>query len=227
MGNLTGMLSNSNQAGASEAIRSRDNHKLNPRRFMKKLSAILFSLSVPLALFNAGCQATHEHMHGSADAHGAAWAAVKQAVAVIQPTAGNQCKGTVRFTQMDGQVKVVADLSGLTPNQKHAIHIHQFGDISAPDGTSAGGHYNPEGFPHGLPPAPMRHAGDLGNLQADAAGNAHDELTVDNISIAGMKNPIIGRAIVVHAKPDDGGQPTGNAGGRIGDGVIGIAKSAP
>jgi Cu-Zn family superoxide dismutase len=64
----------------------------------------------------------------------------------------------------------------------------------------------------------------LGNVQADSEGKAHYEITVENISILGQKNPIIGRAVVVHAKPDDGSQPVGNAGARIGCGVIGVAN---
>ena len=149
----------------------------------------------------------------------------KQAVAVLNPSQGNKCQGTVRFTEEGSSVKVVADLQGLTPGQKHAMHIHQFGDCSAPDGMSAGGHYNPEGHQHGLPEKDMRHAGDLGNVQADDQGKAHHELTVNNISIAGVKNPILGRAVIVHAKPDDGGQPVGNAGGRIACGAIGVANT--
>jgi len=156
--------------------------------------------------------------------HGEAWASVTQAVAVLHATAGNKAHGVVRFTQEGDSVKVVAHVEGLAPGQKHAIHVHEFGDCSAPDGTSAGGHYNPEGHQHGLPEKPMRHAGDLGNLQADSSGHAHLEITVNNISIAGMKNPIIGRGVIVHAQVDDGGQPVGNAGARIACGVIGVAK---
>lgn len=149
---------------------------------------------------------------------------VNEAVAVIHPTAGQQCHGIVRFKQDGDSVKVVADLQGLTSRQKHAFHIHQFGDCSAPDAMSAGGHYNPEGHQHGLPDTQNRHAGDLGNVQADDQGNAHYEITIDNVSVSGQKNPIIGRAVIVHAKVDDGGQPVGNAGSRIGCGVIGIAS---
>lgn len=150
--------------------------------------------------------------------------AAQKAIAVLHPTAGNQCHGMVRFTQEGDSVKVVADLEGLTPDQKHAFHIHQYGDCSAPDGMSAGGHYNPEGHQHGLPDTENRHAGDLGNVQADSAGKAHYEITVKNISIMGEKNPIVGHAVIVHAKVDTGEQPVGNAGGRIACGVIGLAN---
>jgi len=155
--------------------------------------------------------------------YGAESATPNQAVAVLHPTAGQKCHGVVRFTEAGDSVKVVADVEGLTPGQKHAFHIHQYGDCSSPDGMSAGGHYNPEGHQHGLPDAESRHAGDLGNLQADDQGKAHYEITVSNITIMGTKNPIIGRGVIVHAKVDDGSQPVGNAGGRIACGVIGIA----
>src|SRR5215831_5994300 len=120
-----------------------------------------------------------------------------QAVAVLHSTAGQNCHGVVRFTQDGESVKVVADLEGLNPGQKHAFHIHQFGDCSAPDGMSAGGHYNPEGHKHGLPETEERHAGDLGNVQADDQGKAHYEITVKNVSVNGSKNPIIGHAVIV------------------------------
>src|SRR6266567_5019880 len=104
-------------------------------------------------------------------------AAPKQAVAVLHPTAGQKCHGVVRFTEEGDSVKVVADLEGLSPGQKHAFHIHQYGDCTAPDAMSAGSHYNPEGHQHGLPDGENRHAGDLGNVEADSDGKAHYELT--------------------------------------------------
>src|SRR5579872_1353205 len=109
-----------------------------------------------------------------------------QAVAVLHSTTGQHCQGVVRFTQQGDSVKVVADLEGLNPGQKHAFHIHQYGDCSSPDGMSAGGHYNPEGHQHGLPDSENRHAGDLGNVLADDQGKAHYIITVDNISISGQ-----------------------------------------
>ncbi|HXG46081.1 MAG TPA: superoxide dismutase family protein [Methylomirabilota bacterium] len=186
-----------------------------PRSFA--LVAVGLGLAAPLTVRAAD--------PGHADkVHASTWAAVKQAVAIIHPTAGNKCQGKITFTQEGENVKVVAEIEGLNPGQKHAFHIHQFGDCSAPDAMSAGGHYNPENHEHGLPEKEHRHAGDLGNLQADAAGKARYEIVVKNISIAGVKNPIIGRGVIIHAKPDDGGQPVGNAGARIACGVIGVAN---
>ena len=148
---------------------------------------------------------------------------INQAVAVMSPTAGNSARGVVRFTQTSAGVVVVADIEGLKPNQSHAIHVHQFGDITGTDGKKTGGHYNPEKHDHALPAESMRHAGDLGNLSSDGDGRAHYEITVTNASLVG-KNPILGRGVIIHAKVDDGGQPTGNAGSRIAQGVIGIAN---
>ena len=155
----------------------------------------------------------------------AADAQIKQAIAVLHATQGNKTHGTVRFTQEGNSIKIVAHVEGLAPSQKHAIHIHEFGDCSSADAASAGSHYNPEKHEHGLPDKSQRHAGDLGNLEADASGKAHLELTVNNITLAGNKNPVLGRAVIVHAKPDDGGQPVGNAGARIACGVIGAANT--
>lgn len=149
---------------------------------------------------------------------------VNSLVCVIYPTEGNECRGVVRFTKAPDGVHVVADLKGLSPNSTHGFHIHEFGDATAADGSSAGGHYNPDHHDHALPAESVRHAGDLGNVKADAKGNATVDLVVHNITLNGQDAPIIGRGVIVHAKPDDGGQPTGNAGARIGIGVIGIAN---
>jgi superoxide dismutase, Cu-Zn family len=144
-------------------------------------------------------------------------------VAVLSPTEGNQASGVVTFRSAGkGKVEVKASVTGLAPSSKHAIHIHQYGDLTSKDGMSAGGHYNPLGHEHALPDKKVRHAGDFGNLEADANGNATLLLVVNNISLAGRLSPIIGRGVVVHAKLDDGSQPTGNAGDRIAVGVIGV-----
>lgn len=150
-----------------------------------------------------------------------------EAIAVIQPASGSNCHGTVRFTQVGDAVKVVADIEGLTPGAQHGFHIHEFGDCSAADATSAGSHYDADHtMHHGHPEDQNKHSGDLGNLQADSAGKAHYEATVKGISVAGPHAPIVGHAVIIHAQPDDFGQPVGNAGGRIGCGVIGLAKAA-
>lgn len=147
-------------------------------------------------------------------------------IAIIRPTEhASKLKGVVRFVEEDGAVRVTAQIEGLKPGGKHGFHVHEFGDASAPDATSAGDHFNPEGHQHDLPPQSRRHAGDLGNLEADERGRADYEMVVENMSLTGGAAAILGRAVIVHAEPDDGGQPSGNAGDRIGIGVIGIARS--
>ena len=104
------------------------------------------------------------------------------------------------------------------------VHIHEFGDCSAADATSAGGHFNPGKHPHAGPDMPMRHEGDLGNLTADAAGKAHYERVDKDLKLTG-DDSIIGRSVIVHEKVDDlKTQPTGNAGARVACGVVGVAK---
>src|SRR5215471_5473592 len=101
----------------------------------------------------------------------AAAAQSQTAAATLAPTAGNTAAGSVTFTQNGDKVTVSAKLTGLTPGG-HGFHVHEKGDCSASDGTSAGGHFNPAGKPHGDPAAPDHHAGDMPMLQADASGNA-------------------------------------------------------
>jgi len=146
-----------------------------------------------------------------------------KAIAVLHPTAGNTVAGSVTFTKSGDEVRVVADITGLTPG-KHGFHIHEFGDCSSSDGNSAGGHFNPTHKAHGAPDASDRHAGDLGNVEADASGKAHLEWSDKVMKLSGADS-IVGHAVIVHEKADDlKTQPTGNAGGRLACGVIGVAK---
>ncbi len=141
------------------------------------------------------------------------------AVAHLSPTKGNKATATVTFSETSGGVKVAIDAEGLSPGE-HGFHIHDKGDCSAPDATSAGDHFNPGQMPHGAPDAQQRHAGDFGNLKADASGRAHTEFVDSHIAFDGP-NSIIGRAALLHAKADDlKSQPAGNAGARVACGVI-------
>ena len=151
-------------------------------------------------------------------------APIKAAVVVLIPTVGNGVTGVVHFTQVDGGVRVVADVLGLKPG-KHGFHIHEFGDITAADGMSTGGHLNPAHEKHGGPNSIERHEGDLGNLKADENGHATLDYVDTVITLNGPES-IIGHGVVVHADPDDlKSQPVGNAGKRVATGVIGVAKS--
>lgn len=147
-------------------------------------------------------------------------------VAVLVPTEGHQARGVVIFESAGNEgVRVTANITGLEPNAKHGMHIHEYGDISSPDGSSAGSHFNPEGKEHGLPDGDgERHPGDFGNLEADDEGNATLSLNLENLSLAGDAHSIIGRAVILHAKEDKGTQPDGDAGPRIAQGVIAVGN---
>lgn len=145
------------------------------------------------------------------------------AQATLAPTAGNKTSGLVSFTQGTEGVRVKARVEGLTPGL-HGFHIHEKGDCSAPDGSSAGGHFNPTSAPHGDPAHSSKHSGDFGNINANADGVATLDVTVPLAQLTlteGSPVNAVKRAVIVHVAPDDfTTQPTGNAGGRLACGVI-------
>jgi Cu-Zn family superoxide dismutase len=144
------------------------------------------------------------------------------AQAELKPTQGNAASGWARFEQREGNVLVTAELRGLKPNAEHGFHVHEKGDCSAPDATSAGGHFNPGAKPHAHYSEGASHAGDMPNLKADANGVAKYSYSSATLSAAGgAGNSVVGRAVVVHRDPDDyKTQPAGNSGPRIACGVI-------
>lgn len=160
------------------------------------------------ALMGAGCM--------SGEHHG------RHAMAELNPASGSNVHGTFHFYETSKGIHVVATVTGLTPGQ-HGFHIHEKGDCSTPDATSAGGHFNPAGMKHGGPDDAERHAGDFGNLTADASGNAKADFVDAHITFDGPTS-IIGKGVIVHAKEDDlkTQQPPGNAGGRVACGSIQI-----
>jgi Cu-Zn family superoxide dismutase len=152
--------------------------------------------------------------------------APKHATATIAGTAKfKKVKGTVEFKEVDGGVEVTANLEGLKKGD-HGFHIHEKGDCSAPDAKSAGGHFNPSNHKHGAPDADEHHEGDLGNITADKDGKATKTFTMKGISLGDGDTSIVGKGFIIHDKKDDmKTQPTGNAGDRIGCGVITIDAS--
>ncbi|ACI28759.1 agip57 [Agrotis ipsilon multiple nucleopolyhedrovirus] len=114
------------------------------------------------------------------------------------------------------------------PRGLHGFHVHEFGDTS--NGcTSAGEHFNPTGSEHGAPNAAVRHVGDLGNVEAKVSNALTEVDKIDNVMTLFGENSVVGRSLVVHAKRDDLGltehplsKTTGNSGGRLGCGIIGI-----
>ena len=145
-----------------------------------------------------------------------------KAVANLSAASGSKVTGTVTFTKAGDDVRVVADIQGLKPG-KHGFHIHEKGDCSAPDASSAGGHFNPTHKHHGGPSTAEHHTGDLGNIEADASGKAH--LEWKGKLMLGGDESIIGKSVVVHEKDDDlKTDPAGNSGARIACGVINAAN---
>ncbi len=146
---------------------------------------------------------------------------IEKAVVVLNPLKNSGVTGTVTFEKVNDGVKVSAAVNGLGETV-HGFHIHQYGDCTADDGTSTGGHFNPNEMEHSGPDANERHMGDMGNLTGAGTNNVTTYSYTDtNIQL----EKIIGRAIIVHEGEDDFiTQPTGDAGGRIACGVIGIAQ---
>jgi len=144
------------------------------------------------------------------------------ASAQLTPTQGNTASGTLALTATGDGVRLVGSLQGLPPNGEFGFHIHEKGDCSAPDASSAGAHFNPANAPHGDPQGSSHHAGDVPNAKSDAAGTAQVDAVASGVNLmSGDPGDVHGKAIVVHAKPDDyKTQPSGNSGARIACGVI-------
>ncbi|HEY5690047.1 MAG TPA: superoxide dismutase family protein [Cyclobacteriaceae bacterium] len=144
------------------------------------------------------------------------------AYATINPASGSAVSGTANFVKTgDMTVRMTLEVQGLTPGE-HALHLHQNGDCSAADATSAGGHWNPTGMAHGKRGEAEFHAGDVINLTADADGKVSWSEEINGWTIGGDESTnILNRGIIIHEKLDDfTTQPTGAAGGRVACGVI-------
>lgn len=148
-----------------------------------------------------------------------------RATAELMPTQGQRARGTIYFSDEPQGTRIAGQITGLTPGE-HGFHIHEFGDCSAPDASSAGEHFNPTGARHGGPRTGMRHLGDLGNVTAGTDGVAHvSEVAIPGLPFSGP-NSVLGKALVLHAGADDlTSQPSGNSGQRIACGVIRPVRS--
>ena len=146
----------------------------------------------------------------------------KEAVVRLSPASGSLVSGTLNIRPMTDGVHITGEVGGLKAGGSHGFHIHETGDCSAVDASSAGGHFNPNHAPHGRSGHGAHHLGDIGNLVADANGVAHVDAWVTGVGLGdGSPHDILGRAVIVHAAVDDyASQPSGNAGARVACGVI-------
>lgn len=136
----------------------------------------------------------------------------------VNSKSGTNTQGTANFMQKGKMVEMDLNVYKLTPGI-HAVHIHEKGDCSATDASSAGGHWNPSNNDHGKWGTEHFHMGDIGNLVADKDGTARIVFKTDKwcLGCSDESKNILGKAIVIHAAKDDfKTQPTGNAGGRVG-----------
>ncbi len=145
-------------------------------------------------------------------------------------TAKAVIKGTQELSSVSGQatlkdlpegLEVKIEVSGVTPGM-HGIHIHEKGSCDEA-GNAAGGHYNPEGVKHGYilkDGLSGSHVGDMGNIEVGADGKGSLTMVIPGLTVNNGKYNALGRSVILHEKQDDFGQPTGNAGSRVGCGVI-------
>lgn len=178
----------------------------------------IFPFAAPIVLL-AGCASQPGADASSTSMPGNG---VDMASVALAPASGSQVSGKLMLVPMGDGVHVTGDIGGLAANSTHGFHIHEKGDCSAADASSAGGHFNPTTQPHGRYTAPQHHMGDSDNLVADASGVAHVNAHFPGAALGGGgANDVIGKAVVVHADADDyTSQPSGNAGARIACGVI-------
>ncbi|MBH0238369.1 superoxide dismutase family protein [Methylobrevis albus] len=137
--------------------------------------------------------------------------------------AGGQANGTAEITAAAaGGVLIKLEVTGLPAGQWVAFHVHETGQCDHATGhESAGGHFNPGGAEHGYQSANGPHAGDMPNQYVGADGALRAEVHNAAVTLDDGETAIAGRALMIHAKPDDySSQPSGDAGDRLACGVI-------
>ncbi len=184
----------------------------------RPLSLTLFPAS---ALLLAACAAAPQRNAAPMATHQA-----REAVVNLAQASGSLVSGRLVLVPMGDGLHLRGEVGGLVPGSRHGFHIHEKGDCSAADASSAGGHFNPTGQPHGRAGQGAHHAGDADNLVADAKGVARVDAHLGGLSLGnGAANDVAGRAVIVHAAADDyTSQPAGNAGARVACGVIQVTR---
>jgi Cu-Zn family superoxide dismutase len=180
-----------------------------------KLRALVFTGLSVAAVFSCGGTTAVDSCVGLA-----CEAAPLRAKGTFQGAPGTRISGTVALVQQGSTVQIVGTIFGAPPGA-HGFHIHASGDCSAPDFSSAGGHFNPTNTSHACPPTEPRHAGDFGNIMIDSDGVGRIEVTSDRISLAPGPSSVRGLAVILHDHADDcTSQPSGGSGARVACAVI-------
>jgi Cu-Zn family superoxide dismutase len=188
-----------------------------------RITSLATVIATATALGLAACASAPP---AAAPAPRASTSTARMALANLAPASGSLVSGKLTLMPMAGGVHISGDIGGLAPGSSHGFHIHETGDCSAADASSAGGHFNPTGSPHGKAETGAHHAGDIDNIVADASGVAHVNAHVAGVSLGGgAADDIAGRAVVVHAAADDyNSQPAGNSGARVACGVVSVSQ---
>lgn len=193
------------------------------------MKSVLLATTVATALAMAGCASSPSSGSTVAPASTPTTTATSTATLAnvnLASASGSLVSGKLSVMAMGDGVHITGEIGGLAPNSTHGFHIHEKGDCSAADASSAGGHFNPTASPHGKAEAGPHHAGDADNLVADAQGVAQVDAHFGGVTLGGgAANDVAGKAVIVHGNPDDyKSQPAGNAGPRLACGIITVTQ---
>ena len=185
---------------------------------------LAFTILSASTLLLAACAAAPQR--SAATAAPVAKRQASEAAVNLASASGSLVSGRLVLVPMGDGLHLRGEVGGLVPGSRHGFHIHEKGDCSAADFTSAGGHFNPTAQPHGRAAQGMHHMGDSDNLVADAKGVARVDAHFEGVTLGGgAANDIAGRGVIVHGAADDyATQPTGNAGARLACGVITVVR---
>jgi superoxide dismutase, Cu-Zn family len=204
------------------------------RHFLLILAAMLLVACVPDENRQAGAPRQRDYAAPSLPEKSNPGQPPHDAMVQLAPTQGNMASGSLVLGNSPQGVRISGAILGLQPKAQFGFHIHEKGDCSAPDASSAGEHFNPTKQAHGNPTGGAHHAGDMVNVRSNGEGVAQVDTTVRNVTAGAGENAggqsaqVLGKSIVVHAKPDDyATQPSGNSGGRIACGVITLQPATP
>jgi Cu-Zn family superoxide dismutase len=195
-----------------------NSQKLYTRNVMNFIIPLFMALFLFLSACNSGSKQGDESQNASQEAQDDE----PTAKATMEPASGSNVTGEANFTEEEGTILFKLSVENLTPGE-HAVHLHEKGDCSAEDASSAGGHWNPTMKPHGKRESGGSfHKGDIANMNVGNDGKGSLELSIEGWSIGGADSTnIVGKSVIIHEKADDfTSQPSGNAGGRISCGVI-------